>query len=247
MPSVKEQSASETHQETPPTDDGNVRADGYLKSPLLAANERQESYLLRRTYVQLKRALDILLVLGSAPVWGSVLVVCAVFVKLTSPGGPIFFHQMRTGAGGKRFKLFKLRTMVPNAEELKKELAHLNQLAWPDFKIDNDPRITKIGAFLRATSLDEIPQLINVLRGDMSLVGPRPTSFASDTYDVWHTQRLEIQPGLTGLWQITGGRGSMEFDERLRLDIAYMERRSLKLDVAILWHTVFAVLKKHGK
>jgi lipopolysaccharide/colanic/teichoic acid biosynthesis glycosyltransferase len=135
--------------------------------------------------------------------------------------------------------------MVPNAEELKHELLYLNQLQWPDFKISNDPRVTRMGCWLRKMSLDELPQVINVLTGDMTLVGPRPTSFSPQTYQLWQTERLDVLPGLTGLWQVVG-RGSMEFDERVRLDVAYTERRCLSLDIKILFHTVFAVLKGQG-
>jgi lipopolysaccharide/colanic/teichoic acid biosynthesis glycosyltransferase len=135
--------------------------------------------------------------------------------------------------------------MVVNAEQLKKEYAYLNELEWPDFKISSDPRVTRIGLFLRKTSLDELPQLFNVLRGDMSLVGPRPTSFGADTYDLWHTERLGAKPGMTGLWQIIG-RGSAEFDERVRLDIAYIERACLALDIKILFLTLIAALEQRG-
>jgi lipopolysaccharide/colanic/teichoic acid biosynthesis glycosyltransferase len=135
--------------------------------------------------------------------------------------------------------------MVPNAEVLKSTYAHLNELQWPDFKITNDPRITPIGKFLRKTSLDELPQIINVLRGEMSLVGPRPTSFGPETYKLWHTSRLDVTPGITGLWQIFG-RAKLEFDDRLRLDIAYIERASLWLDIQILVLTVLAVFQQRG-
>jgi lipopolysaccharide/colanic/teichoic acid biosynthesis glycosyltransferase len=135
--------------------------------------------------------------------------------------------------------------MIPNAEELKSQFAHLNELQWPDFKITDDPRITPFGKFLRKTSLDELPQLINVLRGDMSLVGPRPTSFGPETYKLWHTSRLDVMPGITGLWQIFG-RAQLEFDDRLRLDIAYIERASLWLDIQILLLTVIAAFQQRG-
>ena len=111
---------------------------------------------------------------------------------------PVFFRQNRTGKGGKRFQLFKFRTMVVNAEEMKLQLAHLNELQWPDFKITNDPRITRVGRILRKTSLDELPQILNIIRGDMSFVGPRPTSFAAETHKLWQTERLDVQPGLNG-------------------------------------------------
>jgi lipopolysaccharide/colanic/teichoic acid biosynthesis glycosyltransferase len=141
--------------------------------------------------------------------------------------------------------MYKFRSMVPNAEELKKTYAHLNELQWPDFKITNDPRITPFGKFLRKSSLDELPQLFNILRGEMTLVGPRPTSFGPETYKLWHTERLDVQPGLTGLWQIVG-RGKIEFDDRLRMDIAYVERRGLWLDIVILFKTITAVFKQRG-
>ena len=197
--------------------------------------------LVGKSYLLAKRIFDITLVIISLPFIFPLLFLCALLIKIESPGGSALFSQKRTGVNGKLFEMYKFRTMVPNAEELKKELAHLNELQWPDFKITNDPRITRVGRFLRKTSLDELPQLINVLRGEMSLVGPRPTSFAAETYDLWHTERLDVLPGLTGLWQIIG-RGSMEFDERVMLDIAYIERRSVALDVQILFRTVLVAL-----
>jgi lipopolysaccharide/colanic/teichoic acid biosynthesis glycosyltransferase len=135
--------------------------------------------------------------------------------------------------------------MVHNAEELKAVYAHLNELQLPDFKITNDPRVTPIGRFLRRTSLDELPQLFNVLRGEMSLVGPRPTSFGTETYQLWHTERLDVMPGMTGLWQIIG-RAHLEFDDRLRLDIAYIERASIWLDINILLRTILEVFQQRG-
>jgi len=141
--------------------------------------------------------------------------------------------------------MYKFRTMVRNAEELKAGLAHLNVLPPPDFKIPKDPRITRVGMILRQTSLDELPQLFNVLRGDMSLVGPRPTSFEPTTYSLWHTRRLEVTPGITGLWQLKG-RNLTTFDERLRLDIEYIEHRSFWLDLKILLQTVPAVFRRSG-
>lgn len=196
-------------------------------------------------YYSVKRVFDLFVTILSAPLWLPLIGVIALIIKITSPGAPAIFVQYRTGKGGQRFRMYKFRSMVPNAEELKAEYAHLNELKWPDFKITNDPRITPVGRFLRKTSLDEIPQLFNVLRGEMSLVGPRPTSFGADTYKLWQTERLDVVPGLTGLWQIIG-RASMEFDDRLRLDIAYIERRSIWLDINILFQTVFAVFKQRG-
>lgn len=198
-----------------------------------------------RVYHIAKRIVDVvsctLAVLALSPIF----VLCIILIKLESPDGPIFFKQQRTGKHGKRFRMYKFRTMVPNAEELKLKLAHLNELQWPDFKITNDPRITKFGRFMRKTSLDELPQLLNVIKGDMSLVGPRPTSFGADTYELWQTQRLSVAPGLTGLWQIYG-RAQTEFDARLRMDIAYIERRCVMLDIEIILRTFQSVIKGRG-
>ena len=135
--------------------------------------------------------------------------------------------------------------MVPNAEEMKKKLMHLNELTLPDFKITNDPRITKIGKILRKTRLDELPQLINVLRGDMTLVGPRPTSFNSNTYQIWQTERLDINPGLTGLWQNIG-RAEVMFDMRVRMEIVYIKNSSLGLDLYIIIKTLITMMKTDG-
>lgn len=202
--------------------------------------------LLRgKLYQFFKRVMDLVIVLGASIFWLPVMALIALLIFVTSPGAPVIFIQNRTGKGGRRFRMYKFRSMVPNAEELKKKYAHLNELQWPDFKITNDPRVTRVGRFLRKTSLDELPQLFNVLKGEMSLVGPRPTSFGADTYKLWHTERLDVVPGLTGLWQIIG-RASLEFDDRLRLDIAYIERRSILLDIVILYKTVEAVFKQRG-
>ena len=201
--------------------------------------------LTGRAYLLAKRVMDLFLVVIALPLWLPLTALVALIIRVTSPGAPVVFKQLRTGKGGSRFSMYKFRTMVPNAEALKSKYAHLNELQWPDFKITNDPRITAIGHFLRKTSLDELPQLFNVLRGEMSLVGPRPTSFGAETYKLWHTERLDVTPGLTGLWQIIG-RAQLEFDDRLRLDIAYIERRSIWLDINILFRTFTAVLERRG-
>lgn len=202
-------------------------------------------FLRGRAYLVAKRIMDLFLVIITFPFWLPLNAIIALIIRVTSPGAPVVFKQLRTGKGGRRFHMYKFRTMVPNAEELKSQYAHLNELQWPDFKITNDPRITRVGRFLRKTSLDELPQLVNVLKGEMSLVGPRPTSFGPETYKLWHTSRLDVMPGLTGLWQIIG-RARLEFDDRLRLDIAYMERACLWLDITILFRTVLAVFESRG-
>jgi lipopolysaccharide/colanic/teichoic acid biosynthesis glycosyltransferase len=191
-----------------------------------------------------KRAFDLVFAVLLIPLVIPLLAVCALAIYIEDPG-PVVFRQLRTGLHGRRFRMFKFRTMVVNAEELKASLQHLNILPPPDFKIIDDPRITRVGRVLRKTSLDELPQILNVFKGDMSFVGPRPTSFAPQTYSLWHTERLEVRPGITGLWQVTG-RNRMTFDERLRLDIAYVRSMSLRRDLAILLRTVFAAFSGTG-
>lgn len=198
-----------------------------------------------KEYFLLKRSFDLFVVILAMPFWLTLVVLIAISIKLSDWDAPAMFNQKRTGKGGHRFYMYKFRTMVPNAEELKEKYAHLNELTWPDFKISNDPRITPIGNFLRKTSLDELPQLFNVLKGDMSLVGPRPTFFSSDAYKLWHTARLDVLPGITGLWQITA-RSTVDWDNRSRLDIIYAERRCFSLDIEILLRTVEVVLLRRG-
>lgn len=191
-----------------------------------------------------KRLLDVVLAALLAPAVVPVLGVCALAVRLDSPGA-VIFGQERTGQHGRRFRILKFRTMVENAEELKASLQHLNVLQPPDFKIPDDPRITRVGRFLRSTSLDELPQFWNVVRGDMSLVGPRPTSFHAATYELWQTRRLEAKPGITGPWQI-GGRHGTTLDERVRLDEGYIRTRSVWRDLQLVAATVPALLRKEG-
>jgi lipopolysaccharide/colanic/teichoic acid biosynthesis glycosyltransferase len=195
-------------------------------------------------YLRWKRSFDFGVAILLLPVVLPLLALCCVVIVVDSPGYPLF-TQLRTGTCGRRFRMFKLRTMVRDAEAYKDRLGNLNELSWPDFKIRNDPRVTRAGKFLRKTSLDELPQIFNVLRGDMSLVGPRPTSFSSSTYSTWHTARLDVQSGVTGLWQIEG-RNDIDFDERVRLDIAYARHRSFTLDILILLRTIPRVVSGRG-
>jgi lipopolysaccharide/colanic/teichoic acid biosynthesis glycosyltransferase len=195
-------------------------------------------------YLGMKRLFDVVLALICIPILLPVLALTVIAIRLDSPG-PALYAQQRTGQHGRRFRMWKFRTMVIDAEELKASLAHLNVLPPPDFKIPDDPRITRVGRFLRRTSVDELPQLFNVLLGHMSLVGPRPTSFAASTYDLWHTKRLEVRPGLTGLWQVRG-RNVSTFDERLRLDIQYIQTMSFTSDLRIILATLGSVVKRAG-
>ena len=192
-----------------------------------------------------KRALDVLgalsLLICSAPV----LALAGLAIRLDS-SGPVLFSQLRCGRDGRRFRLWKLRTMTTDAEARKRALLHLNEMDGPVFKIRRDPRVTRVGRVLRRFSLDEIPQLWNVLRGDMSLVGPRPPlPDEVIQYGPRERLRLSVPPGLTGLWQVSG-RSELRFEEWMRLDLEYVERASLALDVRILARTVPAVLRGRG-
>jgi lipopolysaccharide/colanic/teichoic acid biosynthesis glycosyltransferase len=192
-----------------------------------------------------KRALD--LVLGSVAFVAAVplIALAAVAIKLDSRG-PVFHRAVRVGRGGKKFTFLKLRSMRVGAEELRGLLLHLNQAEGPAFKLHNDPRVTRVGRWLRKLSLDELPQLFHVLQGHMSLVGPRPP-FPEEVerYEPWMLRRLSVRPGLTCLWQIRG-RSDLSFDEWMRLDIEYVDRLSFGLDLRILILTVPAVLSARG-
>jgi lipopolysaccharide/colanic/teichoic acid biosynthesis glycosyltransferase len=172
--------------------------------------------------------------------------VAALLIKRSSPG-PVFFVQERVGLNKRRFRLYKFRTMVADAEEKLAELEGLNELSGPVFKIKNDPRITPIGRFLRKASVDELPQLFNVLIGDMSLVGPRalPVRDYNGFDRDWHRRRFSVRPGITCLWQING-RNTIPFDKWMELDLEYIDTWSLWLDLKILLKTIPAVIRGHG-
>lgn len=188
-----------------------------------------------------KRLIDIVGATTGLVLLLPVLALTALAVRFTSPG-PVLFRQWRSGIGGRPFIIYKFRTMVADAEARKQDLAPLNEQNGPAFKVRNDPRITSIGGFLRRTSLDELPQLWNVLKGDMTLVGPRPLPCAeTDACEQWHRQRLDITPGITCIWQVEG-RSRVSFDEWARMDIRYGRRRTIFHDMKILAQTVVTVL-----
>lgn len=192
-----------------------------------------------------KRAFDLSVTLSALLVLSPVFVAIAVVVKLTSPG-PVFFRQERVGRYSEPFDVLKFRSMVVNAEELLDELAENNEGAGPLFKMKSDPRVTRIGRFLRKTSLDELPQLVNVLRNEMSLVGPRP-ALRSEMAD-WEPElydRLQVKPGITGMWQVSGRSGT-SFAEYTRLDLYYVHNWSLLVDLSIMVKTIPAVMKSEG-
>jgi len=200
---------------------------------------------IRGFNMAVKRFIDIVLTVLVSPVVLCVSAVIAVAIKLDSPG-PIVFAQMRMGSGGRTFPVYKFRTMVHDAEARKAELVDQNEADGPIFKIRNDPRRTRVGQFLRRTSLDELPQLWNILRGEMSWVGPRPaTPDEVDRYLPWHMRRLAAKPGLTGLWQVSG-RSDTTFEEMVRLDIYYVEHWSVLMDLRILLQTIPTVLSGRG-
>jgi lipopolysaccharide/colanic/teichoic acid biosynthesis glycosyltransferase len=200
----------------------------------------------RTLYRLAKRALDVTGALLGLALGAPLMLFIALMIKLDSPG-PVIFRQIRLGKDGNKFPMFKFRTMHKDADKIKftEEIQKQNKLKWPDFKIENDPRVTRVGHILRKFSLDELPNFINVLRGEMSLVGPRPTSFHEDKYDEWHKLRLKAMPGITGLHQVNG-RSDLEFDERVRLDIDYINRQSIALDLRILLKTAVAVSRRSG-
>jgi exopolysaccharide biosynthesis polyprenyl glycosylphosphotransferase len=193
----------------------------------------------------LKRVMDIVVSLVGLIVLSPLLAIVALAVKFTSPG-PVLFAQERVGMNKRLFKLYKFRSMYVDAEKRRRELEHLNEMDGPVFKIKNDPRITPLGRFIRKTSIDELPQLLNVLRGQMSLVGPRPPLPAEvDRYDWLYRRRLSIKPGITCLWQISG-RNQITFKQWMEMDKAYIDNWSLWLDITILAKTVPAVLFSKG-
>jgi exopolysaccharide biosynthesis polyprenyl glycosylphosphotransferase len=194
----------------------------------------------------IKRVIDVVVSAILLILLSPVLLLAAIVIKLTSPG-PVMFIQKRLGQNKRHFGIYKFRTMVVDAEKRMKEIEHLNEVSGPVFKIKNDPRITPIGKFLRKTSIDELPQLLNVFKGDMSLVGPRPLpirdyeGFSED----WQRRRFSVRPGITCLWQI-GGRSGISFEKWMELDLQYIDKWSLWLDLEILLKTIPAVLRGSG-
>jgi len=192
-----------------------------------------------------KRGIDIIGAATALVLFAPVMAAIALAIKLTSDG-PILFTQLRGGRGGRPFRLYKFRSMTTDAEEQKAKLMRFNERSGVAFKMARDPRVTRIGALLRKTSLDELPQLFNVLKGEMSLVGPRPLPInEEESYDSWHWRRLDVKPGLTCIWQVTS-RHDRDFDRWVRLDIEYIRRQSFWLDIKLIAQTVPAVLMQRG-
>lgn len=191
-------------------------------------------------YKYSKRIIDIIGALGGLVLLSPILIIVGILIKLESKG-PIVFTQKRVGKNGKEFDMYKLRSMVVNAEEIKEKLKEQNEMSGPMFKIKDDPRITKVGKFIRKTSIDELPQLYNVLKGDMSLVGPRP-SLPNEVkeFETWMLKRLDVKPGLTCFWQVMG-RNNIDFEDWMKLDIKYVNERSFFLDIKLIFKTFFVL------
>lgn len=194
----------------------------------------------KRIYEISKRTIDIIGAGSGLVLLSPIIAIVACAVKFTSKG-PIFFSQKRVGKNGKLFDMYKFRSMVVNAEELKEKLAHQNEMSGPMFKMKDDPRVTKVGKFIRKTSLDELPQLWNVLKGEMSLVGPRP-SLPKEVaqFENWMCKRLTVKPGLTCYWQVSG-RNNIGFEEWMRLDNKYVDERNLWIDIKLIFKTVLVL------
>lgn len=200
---------------------------------------------VRPGYQLVKRAIDVVGALVLLLLLSPVFLIIVICIKFDSPG-VIIFRQKRLGLGGRAFIFYKFRSMCVDAEKSKTKILHLNEVSGPIFKIRNDPRITRVGKFMRRYSLDELPQLFNVLKGDMSFVGPRPPlPDEVEKYEDWQLRRLSVIPGITCLWQISG-RSKLSFDEWVELDLKYIESRSIWLDLKILMKTIPAVLSADG-
>lgn len=189
-------------------------------------------------YLFFKRAMDIIGSLCGIILLSPLLIIVALAIKIEDPKGSIFFSQQRCGKDNKLFPMYKFRSMVSNAEELLEELMEHNEMDGPVFKIKDDPRITRVGKFIRKTSIDELPQLFNIFMGHMSIVGPRPAiPHEVAEYSHYHKQRLLVKPGLTCIWQVSG-RNSIGFDEWMEMDLEYIEKRNLWIDIKLIFKTV---------
>lgn len=200
----------------------------------------------KKGYLIAKRIMDICGALIGLICLSWLFLIVALLIKLEDPKGPVFFKQVRVGKDGKEFYMYKFRSMVTNAEELLESLLHLNEVTGAMFKMKDDPRVTKVGKFIRKTSIDELPQLWNVLKGDMSLVGPRPPLPREVAqYTEYHKQRLLVTPGCTGLWQVSG-RNDLGFNEMVELDLKYIRERSILYDLKIILKTIKIMIKPNS-
>lgn len=201
----------------------------------------------KKVYCFFKRTMDIVCSLTGLIILSPIFLIVGIIIKIETQG-PILFSQERIGIFGKKFRMYKFRSMVVNAEDLKEKLSDKNEMSGPMFKMKEDPRVTKVGKFIRKTSIDEIPQLINILKGEMSLVGPRP-SLPKEVkeFEKWMMERLEVKPGLTCYWQVSG-RNDIDFNDWMKLDIKYVRERSLLIDIKLVFKTFFVLFgDKHAR
>jgi lipopolysaccharide/colanic/teichoic acid biosynthesis glycosyltransferase len=217
-------------------------ASGEMYEPLVFSQRWDQPFQLA-----CKRTLDVVLSVFSLLLAAPLLLILGLLVKLTSPG-PIFYHWKVVGKNGRSFVGYKIRSMVVNADELKSQLEHRNEMTGPVFKIEGDPRITAVGSWMRRYSLDELPQLYSVFKGDMSMVGPRPPLQTEyERFTEYQKQKLAVKPGITCLWQVSGRNQVSDFNEWVRLDLEYIRCWSIWLDLQILLKTTGAVLSGSGK
>lgn len=197
-------------------------------------------------YRFIKRLFDIVASSCAVIILSPIFLIIAIAIKINDPAGPVFYSQIRVGKNGKKFRMFKFRSMVTNADELLEKLRDQNEVKGAMFKMKEDPRITKVGKFIRKYSLDELPQLLNVVGGSMSIVGPRPPLPAEVAeYTDYDKQRLLVRPGATGMWQV-GGRNDLSFDQMVELDLTYINERSVWLDLKIMFETVKVMIKPNA-
>lgn len=207
-------------------------------------NEQQLNH--QYGYRFIKRLFDIVASSITVVILSPLFLIIAICIKIDDPKGPVFYTQIRVGKDGKHFRMFKFRSMVNNADELLAKLRSKNEVNGAMFKMKNDPRITRVGRFIRKYSLDELPQLVNVIGGSMSIVGPRPPLVGEVAeYTDYDKQRLMVKPGATGMWQV-GGRNDVDFDEMVRLDLTYIQERSIWLDLKIMFETVKVMIVPNG-
>lgn len=219
------------------------------KESMLENNiDYSQTLKIRRGYRWLKRFQDIIFSLIAIIVLSPVMIITSIAIFIDDPKGIPVFSQVRVGRDGKKFKMYKFRSMVVDAEDRLEELLKNNEMDGPAFKITDDPRITRVGKFIRKTSIDELPQLFNILKGDMSIVGPRPALPREvEQYTVYQTQRLFITPGLTCYWQIQPNRNDISFDEWVEMDLQYIRERSFLVDWKIIFKTVITVFTNQGR
>ena len=214
------------------------------------ANARLKDILSRSFlgYWRKKRVFDIVAAFILIILTSPAMLLTALIIKLDDINSPVIYDQIRIGRHGKPFRLYKFRTMIKDADRLKSELVDLNMMDGPVFKLENDPRITRVGGFLRKTCLDELPQFINVLKGDMSIVGPRPPlPEEADQYDDYQRLRLLVTPGITCIWQIQPARNTIAFDDWVEMDLYYIEHRTMWLDIRLILNTPLAMFNREGR